>query len=667
MIQALITATSAPKPATIAACPGAVALVGNPNVGKSVIFCALTGHYVTVSNYPGTTVEITRAMARIEGRKVELIDTPGAASLIPLSEDEQVTRDILLSGEVGRVVQVADSKNLERSLALSLQLAEIGLPFVVALNMTDEAKSRGIEVDAKRLAQTLGVEAVATVATRRQGIDKLAKSLRAARASPLRVEYDAAVEAAITRLEPALAGHVFSPRGLAVMLLSDDHSIHPWAARHLTCCTIQAIDRARQDLQATYREPLAYVMSKQRWAKASEISEQVVRQTGAVRPGLAAALGKIMTHNVAGWLILVAVLWLTYEFVGRFGAGTLVGLLEDRLFEPYISPALVQAVNFLVPWPALAVVRDALVGQYGVLTVAIRYSVAIILPIVATFFIVFGLLEDSGYLPRLAVMSNQAFKRMGLNGKAVLPMVLGLGCGTMAALTSRIMETRRERILVILLLALGVPCSAQLAVILGMLHGVGAAGAAIWVGVVLAVMLLVGYIAARVLPGRSGDFILELPPVRVPQLGNIVVKTLARIEWYLREAVPLFMLGTFSLFVLDRAGLLRHIEAAAAPVVKGWVGLPESAAQAFIVGFLRRDYGAAGIYALQRAGEIDGTGVVVGMITLTLFVPCIANFFVIIKELGLRAALAIAAFIFPFAFLVGGLVNLALRSLNVTF
>jgi ferrous iron transport protein B len=180
-------------------------------------------------------------------------------------------------------------------------------------------------------------------------------------------------------------------------------------------------------------------------------------------------------------------------------------------------------------------------------------------------------------------------------------------------------------------------------------------------------MLLVGYLAARALPGRSSDFILELPPVRIPQAGNIVVKTLARIEWYLKEAVPLFMLGTFSLFVLDRSGLLRHIEAAAAPLVKGWVGLPEAAAQSFIVGFLRRDYGAAGIYALQTSGQIDATGAVVGMVTITLFVPCIANFFVIIKELGLRAALAMAAFIFPFAFLVGGLVNLVLRSLNVNF
>jgi ferrous iron transport protein B len=644
-----------------------IALVGNPNVGKSVIFGALTGRYVTVSNYPGTTVEIARGCAKMDGRRVEVIDTPGAAGLVPMSEDEQVTRNILLSGEVGRIIQVADSKNVERSVSLSLQIAETGLPFVIALNMTDEAKSRGIDVNSKLLGEILGVDAVPTVATRRQGIDKLAKAVRTARKSPLAVAYDPAIEDAIKRIEPMLGGHAIAPRSLAAMFLSGDHSIAEWARLHLSGQDLALIHKIQDELQSRYKEPLGYVMAKARWTSAASIAGRTMRYTGMVRPDLASRIGRLMMHNVAGWLMLAAVLWLTYEFVGRFGAGTLVGLLESGLFERHLNPAIISAVNHLLPWHAMAIVRDALAGEYGLLTVALKYAVAIILPIVTTFFIAFGVLEDTGYLPRLAVMTNQALKRIGLNGKAVLPMVLGLGCGTMAALTSRIMETRKERILVILLLALGVPCSAQLGVILGMLHGVGIAGTAIWIGVLVSVMFLVGYVAAKVIPGRSGDFILELPPVRVPQLGNIVMKTLARIEWYLKEAVPLFMLGTLFLFVLHRTGLLHYVEVAASPVVRGWVGLPEKATEAFIVGFLRRDYGAAGLYALQKSGQIDGIGVVVGVVTLTLFIPCIANFFIVIKELGVRSALAMAAFIFPFAFLVGGLVNLALRSLNVTF
>jgi ferrous iron transport protein B len=645
----------------------AVALVGNPNVGKSVIFGGLTGTYVTVSNYPGTTVEVSRGHARLSGRQVEMIDTPGSASLVPMSEDEQATRDILLSGDVGRVIQVADTKNLERSLALSFQIAEAGLPFVVALNMVDEARSRGIEVDSRQLASILGVEVIPTVATRRQGLDRLAKAVWTAATSPVRVEYDAAIEQALKEIEPRLQGHALAPRSLAAMFLSADASIIAWARQHLSPEEIAFIRRTADQLQARYQEPLGYVMAKTRWAKAAEMVARTVRHTGAVRPGVAATVGRLMTHNVAGWLILAAVLWLTYEFVGRLGAGTLVNLFEDRVFERHLNPALISVVGRLLPWQALAIVRDALVGEYGILTVALKYAVAIVLPIVTTFFIVFGLLEDSGYLPRLAVMTNSVFKRIGLNGKAVLPMILGLGCGTMAALTTRIMQTRRERILVILLLALGVPCSAQLGVILGMLHGVGIAGTLVWVGVLVGVILIVGYAAAQVIPGKTSDFILELPPVRVPQVANIVTKTLARIEWYLKEAVPLFILGTFLLFVLARTGALRYVDRAGAPLVKGWLALPEKASEAFIIGFLRRDYGAAGLYSLAKAGAIDGIGVVVGMVTITLFVPCIANFLVIIKELGLKAAAAMAAFIFPFAFLVGGLVNLVLRRLNVTF
>jgi ferrous iron transport protein B len=533
--------------------------------------------------------------------------------------------------------------------------------------MTDEARCRGIEVDAERLAEILGVDAVPTVAVRRKGIDKLAKSVRLARRPALIADYDRPIEDAIGEIAPHLEGQAMAPRALAAMFLSGDQSIYDWARGRLGPEDITFIRDAGDRLQARYKDPVSYVMATARWTRATRIAAQTVRRTGMVGVGSAARVGHLMTHGALGWLLLAAVLWLTYEFVGRFGAGTLVNLLEKGLFEQYVNPAITRAVDLLLPWKAVALLRDALVGDYGMLTVALKYAVAIILPIVTTFFIVFGLLEDSGYLPRLAVMTNQVFKRMGLNGKAVLPMVLGLGCGTMAALTSRIMETRKERMLVILLLALGVPCSAQLGVILGMLHGVGVAGLAVWAGVLVGTIFVVGYAAARVLPGKSGEFILELPPVRIPQLGNILMKTAARIEWYLKEAVPLFMLGTFSLFVLHRAGLLHYIEQAAAPLVRGWLGLPEKATEAFIVGFLRRDYGAAGLYALQRAGELDGTGVVVGMVTITLFVPCIANFFIIIKELGARSALAMTAFIFPFAFLVGGLVNLVLRGLNVTF
>jgi ferrous iron transport protein B len=254
---------------------------------------------------------------------------------------------------------------------------------------------------------------------------------------------------------------------------------------------------------------------------------------------------------------------------------------------------------------------------------------------------------------------------MGLNGKAVLPMVLGLGCDTMATLTTRILETRKERLIVTLLLALGVPCSAQLTVVMAMLSGLSPLAVAIWAGVVIGVMLLVGRLAARILPGRGSDFVLELPPLRVPRIGNILIKTLARIEWYLREAVPLFVLGTLMLFVADRLGLLPFVEKTAEPVLKGALGLPRETAEAFVVGFLRRDFGAAGLFDMARQGRLSPIQIVVAMVTITLFIPCIANFFMIVKERGWRTAVAIAAFIVPFAIGVGAAVNLGLHALSL--
>jgi ferrous iron transport protein B len=298
----------------------------------------------------------------------------------------------------------------------------------------------------------------------------------------------------------------------------------------------------------------------------------------------------------------------------------------------------------------------------------LSYGVAIVLPIVTTFFLAFSVLEDSGYLPRLAAMLNRAFRLLGLNGKAVLPLILGLGCDTMATLTARILETKKERVVVTLLLALAIPCSAQLAVIFAMLAGVHLAAALWFLGAIAAVMLLVGFLAARIIPGRGSDFILELPPLRIPQLGNVLVKTVARVEWYAKEALPLFLLGTAVLWGMDRLGALAVLERAAAPVVTGLLGLPRETAGAFILGFLRRDYAAAGLFAqiepALRAGAVTRVmevQIVVALVTVTLFLPCIAQLFMMLKERGTRVTLLTLGFVLPFAFGMGGLVNFLMR------
>lgn len=670
-----------------------VVLLGNPNVGKSVLFGFLTRRYVVVSNYPGTTVAVTHGKTEVQGRTVQLLDCPGINSLVPMSEDEAVTRDILLDAAPDAVVQVADAKNLRRALLLTVQIAELDLPFALDLNMNDEAAALGIRTDRYRLEERLGVRVVRTVATRRKGLDELRRALAGQRRARFRVEYPADVEAAVARIEPLLPVTHLARRGLAFMLLAGDDTLFPWLRSRTGDAAAEAIERVRREAATAFHEPPSVVINRHRLRAVDALLREVELRPAQRRAGsLLDRIGHWSMHPLWGLPVLVAVLWGMYQFVGVFGAGTLVDLLETKLFGEHLAPWAIRATDALLRFPhehlvqdavllpesalsgtlsagqqALRFVHDFLVGPYGQITMALAYAIALILPIVTTFFLAFGLLEDSGYLPRLAVMVNRIFRLMGLNGKAVLPMVLGLGCDTMATLTTRILETKKERVIVTLLLALGVPCSAQLGVILGMISVLSWQASLVWAGSVLLTMFVVGWLAARVLPGQGADFILELPPIRRPQIGNLVVKTLARIEWYLREAVPLFLLGTLVLFAADRLRVLGAIERIASPVVVGVLGLPARAAEAFLIGFLRRDYGAAGLYDMSRQGLLNPVQLVVSMVTITLFVPCIANFFIMIKERGAKTGILMTAFIVPMALLVGGTLNFVLGALGVTF
>lgn len=646
-----------------------IVLIGNPNVGKSVIFGILTGKYVAVSNYPGTTVEVTYGNLNLNsayqaGRKDRflIIDTPGTNTLIPMSEDEKVTRDILLNEKIASTVQIADAKNLRRALLITLQIIEMGLPFLLILNMDDEARSRGIIIDNKKLSEILSVPIIPTVATQRQGIPLLLQHIAAPSCSNFSFKYDDQLEDAIKEIMLLLPDSNISKRSLAIMLLAGDESLKEWLHSKISDSVIKAIDSIYQRTQAKRHEQLGYLINQRRLRAADEILQSVFTPALQRARGIKEFLGKWSMHPVWGILIMASVLFLVYEFVGVLGAQFLVRFLEENIFGRYLNPWAIKIADIVIPFPFL---RELFVGDYGIITMALTYAIAIILPIIGTFFIAFGILEDSGYLPRLAVMANKTFKIMGLNGKAILPMILGLGCDTMATLTARILETKKEKIIVTLLLALGVPCSAQLGVVLGMLASLSFKAVILWAGIIMAIIFIVGYLAEKVIPGEKSDFLLELPPIRIPQLSNILIKTLARVEWYLKEAVPLFILGTVILFLSHKLGLLNAMERITTPLVVDFLGLPAKAAESFIVGFLRRDYGAAGLFAMAKKGELDNIQILVSLVTITLFVPCIANLFMIIKERGFKTAMAIVAFIFPFAFLTGGVLNFILRAINI--
>jgi len=639
-----------------------IILIGNPNVGKSVIFNYLTGKYVTVSNYPGTTVEVSTGTLSAHGKKLHVLDTPGVNSLIPMSEDEKVTRDILLKEPKSYLIQVMDAKNIRRGLLVSLQLLEMELPFLILLNMWDEAKSRGIEINAQVLSEILGAPILKTVATRKKGLEKIKDNLQARPPSSISINYPDVIETGISRITPLLPDASISKRSLALMLLSGDESLAEWLHTNLSENDIQQIEKIRQEIQIYLAEPIGYLINQARLRKGDELLSRVMGLSGKAPKSVASFLGNLSIHRFWGVPILLFILWITYEFVGVFGAQTGVKFLEETLFGKWLLPPITYFFQRFIPIPFL---QELFIGPYGVITMALTYAIAIVLPIVGCFFLVFGLMEDSGYLPRLAVMTNQVFKKMGLNGKAVLPMVLGLGCDTMATMTTRILETEKDRTIVTLLLALGVPCSAQLGVILGMFAGLPVLYLFIWIFMIAGIIILVGYLASRVIPGEGSDFILEIPPLRIPLLSNVIVKTLARIEWYLKEAVPLFILGTLILFTLHKTKLLVFLEWAATPLIVYFLGLPAKVTEAFIIGFLRRDYGATGLFILAKEGELNSHQILVSLVTITLFIPCIAQFFMMVKERSLRKALWISAVVFPVAFGVGGMLNFLLKWIGI--
>ncbi|MFH1146255.1 MAG: ferrous iron transport protein B, partial [Pseudomonadota bacterium] len=569
-----------------------IILVGNPNVGKSVIFNYLTGKYVVVSNYPGTTVEVCHGTTKWMGRTITVIDTPGVNSLLPSSEDEIVTRDILLKETNALIVQVADAKNLRRGLLISSQLAEMGLKFILVLNMEDEARERGIRIDYKRLASLIGCWVVPTVATQKKNLEMVLDALNDLNDPLLAVDYHPALEEALASIAARLPSEAVSTRSIAAMLLSGDRSLKEWLHTRLSEGEVNEIEAVIRTAQAGFNQPIGFPINQVRLRKSDEIASAVTTASAIKRKQVSSYIGDICIHPLWGTLILGVVLLLIYGVVGVAGAGIAVDFMEKTVFGHYVLPFLKSWTERLI---SVSWAKDLFVGPYGLFTMALTYALALILPIITLFFIVFALMEDSGYLPRLAVMSNKIFRRVGLNGKAILPIILGFGCGTMATLTTRILDNRRDRIIVTLLLALGIPCSAQLAVILGMLSGFSATMVLVWGGVVALVLSLVGYLSGRFIAGESSDFVMELPPMRLPKLGNVLMKTVSRVEWYLKEAVPLFALSTLILYTFDKTGALAHIENLAAPIVRGVLGLPVECTQAFLIGFLRRDYGAAGL------------------------------------------------------------------------
>ena len=636
-----------------------VLLVGNPNVGKSALFNSMTGKYVAVSNYPGTTVEVTEGFVNKNGYEIKIIDTPGMYSMLPISEEERVARDFVFFQNADIIVNVLDAKNIERMLPLTFQLIETGIPVIVVLNMMDEAERAGIKIDEKLLSKILGVPVVPTISIKKHGIKTLFNHITNYGAKkPNIIKYDDDIEETITQVETLLKGdYAVSKRIIAGMLIQQDMVTTETVLKKEGKEVLTKVDDLRRKLLEKLRMSIDYAMALKRQLEATNVINQVINNNNVNKQSsFVNFLSKITMSHIWGYPILFLVLYLgLYKFVGNFGAGFLVDFIETEIFENFLLPGPVNFLEKNIPYD---IIKELLIRDYGIITLGIKYAVAIILPIVTTFFLFFSILEDSGYLPRLAMLLDRFFKKIGLTGRAVIPLVLGFGCDTMATMVTRTLSSKKERIITTILLSLAVPCSAQLGVMLAVLSH-SSTLLAIWVAILFLVFILVGYLSGKLIKGEKTLFFVEIPPVRMPKPYNIFVKTYTRLVWYFKEVIPLFIYASLFIWIGRITGIFDFLIKIIAFFIK-FIGLPKEAAVIFLFGFFRRDYGAAGLYDMHKNGVFNNNELLIISVMLTLFLPCIAQFIMTIKERGMKTGLYIALFVLFFSIAVGYLLHLIL-------
>lgn len=641
-------------------------LIGLPNVGKSTIFSRLSNNKATIHSYPGTAVEVKRGILNVDGEEVELIDIPGVYNLFANTETESVARRILIEEAPDVVIQVCDAKNLKRSFMLTALLAECHIPLLLAVNMIDEAAQKGIKVKRHKLEELLGTAVVETIAAEGVGVghllSALGKALQPSYPSRLPSVLAEAV-ANLTSLTPASVPAEWGKRALAFFSLAGDKETARWAQEtggtHDNQAALAVIEKAERG----FPRPLDLIMSKVNDLWAEALFGESVYFTPVSSTPLLNRIGDLALTPLAGSLILIALILTLYFVVGKFAAGVVVDFLMNDFFGGMIAPPLKNLVG-LIP---STFVQDIVVGEYGLFTMAVVPVFGLLLPILTVFFFSFGLIEDSGYIPRLSILLDRIFRKVGLNGKAVLPMVLGFSCVTMATISTRVLDSKRERFIAIFLLSLGIPCSAKLSIILVILAQVSFAGFLTVAGTIFTLTVITGIILNRLMKTETTNFIMEIPPIRIPSLKNVLTKTSYRSLLFLQEAVPLFVIAALGLFFAEKMGLLSLIETIFAPVIKGFLGLPPQFAESLILGFIRGEAGVAVLKKMVDSGVMNHAQLVVAMVVTILFIPCVTNFMLIIKEQGTPKALAIIASVTTCAILTGGAMNFIFRWASITF
>jgi ferrous iron transport protein B len=617
-----------------------IALVGQPNSGKSTIFNAVAGYKTVTANFPGATVEMTQTVVTFAGAQFDLVDVPGIYSLCAPSLEDQHAADALLALEPDVVIHVVDSSLLSRSLELTLQLLEVGRPLVVCLNMIDEAQRKGTVIDAAGLEQELGVSVVPTIATRGEGIPSLFRAAveaagrrRTGRVVPMSRDVESVVARLESRLPPGAAAKVGLPRRLIALELLESGQRLEQRLGEDDPRLLDELGRLRRKLSDSHGRPPDVVISSERHALSMNLFERVARVRARSGESAQDRVDRWLMHPVWGYLVLAAVLLGFFYAVfglGRFVETPLVALFArlDAWLRSSLPPASLRLV-FL---------GGVLEGFAG--------GVAIVLPYLVPFLAGMAVLEDLGYIPRVAFLMDALMHRIGLHGKAVIPFVLGYGCSVPAVMAARMMESPRDRY-VTAFLASFVPCAARTTIVFALVgYFVGPLPALGFYLLNLLVVAAAGRLMLRVLPEVSPGLILEIPPYRLPHARATLQKLWFRLREFIVVAWPILIAGSLVLSLLEHFELSGAVNAALAPITSVLLGLPPEVGVSLVFGILRKELTI--VMLVQALGTADFAAVLTTaqMCVYTAFalfyVPCLATLATLRAVIGTRAMLLVA-------------------------
>jgi len=637
-----------------------IALAGNANVGKSVIFNHLTGLHQHIGNWPGKTVERAEGTLHFKGYTIDIVDLPGIYSLSTYSLEELISRKYIAVERPDLVINVVDASVLERNLFFTLQLMELETPMVIALNQMDTAKKKGIEIDIEKLEKLLGIPVIPTVAVRGVGIfqllEKAIEIVEKGQTAKHEVKYGEEVEEKIARVTKMIEGVHFwyPPRYVAIKLIEGDEEIEKEVSR-IDPRVVSAVKKLASEIENLHGHSCSTVITSERYEVAGCIAREAQKLVSPVKPPIEERLHELTTNKILGYPIMAFSLLSIFFFIFTFG-NFISGLLSNFFYgwEPLFANLFGTGVVGKLVWGG--VIEGIIAG------------VTIALPYIVPFYVILYLLEDSGYLSRIAFLMDNAMHKIGLHGKAFIPLMLGYGCNVPACLGCRIMETQRERLLAAFVTTL-VPCAARTVIILGLVgHFLGIQWAFMLYVIDLLIILALGRIAFRVMPGEPTALIMEMHDYRMPHLKTVLKQTWFRLAEFIKIAFPLIIAGSFVIKIAELLGLLEPVATVLSPITVAWLGLPVITGITLIFGVLRKELTLIMLATLLRTtnfAEVPGFGpiqMVVFTLVAMFYIPCIATIAALVKEFDWKKALLITIFEIVFAITLGGI---ALRLLTL--